>query len=129
MLNETNYPSAVNSLCTVVKQEANSLGLPAVKANNFCAKMTWIAKGGSYQYGGSLPWTISWANGSLTGLPSKNSVRRRLADLLLLRRLRRRHDDHQPLAAERDLDRPQQRVPGGHAPLDPRGVADLVTCG
>jgi hypothetical protein len=73
MLNEANYPSAVSSICTIVQQEATALGKPAAVATNFCKKITWLAKGGSYQYGGSLPWTISWANGSLTALPFKNA--------------------------------------------------------
>lgn len=73
MLNEDNYPAAKNSICTIVSQEATALGKPASVATNFCSKITWLAKGGSYQYGGSLPWTISWANGSLTSLPVKNA--------------------------------------------------------
>jgi uncharacterized protein YodC (DUF2158 family) len=73
MLNDVNNPSAVNSLCTVVHQEATALGKPSALADRFCLKITWMAKGGSYQYGGSLPWTISWANGSLTSLPFKTS--------------------------------------------------------
>ncbi len=43
-------------------------------ATNFCKRITWLAKGGSYQYGGSLPWTISWANGSMTSVPFKNAA-------------------------------------------------------
>jgi hypothetical protein len=32
----------------------------------------WIAKGGSYQYGGSLPYQVSWDGLSMTGVPYKN---------------------------------------------------------
>jgi hypothetical protein len=72
MLNEANYPSAVTSICKIVKQEASSLGKSVATANSFCSKITWIAKGGSYQYGGNdVTSPISWANGSLTSLPFK----------------------------------------------------------
>ena len=59
MLNEANYPSAVNTICTIVKQEASSLGKSTATANSFCNKITWIAKGGSYQYGGTRTPTRS----------------------------------------------------------------------
>jgi hypothetical protein len=72
MLNESNYPSAVATICQTVKQEAASLGKSVATANAFCSKITWIAKGGSYQYGGNnVTSPISWANGSLTSLPFK----------------------------------------------------------
>jgi hypothetical protein len=72
MLNEANYPSAITTICTVVKQEAASLGKSVDTANAFCNKITWIAKGGSYQYGGNnVTSPISWANGSLISLPFK----------------------------------------------------------
>jgi uncharacterized protein YodC (DUF2158 family) len=72
MLNESNYPSAVNTICTIVKQEATSLGKSVATANSFCNNITWIAKGGSYQYGNADTDPISWANGSLTTLPVKS---------------------------------------------------------
>ncbi len=72
MLNETNYPSAMTTICNIVKQEAASLGKSTATANSFCNKITWIAKGGSYQYGGADTDPISWANGSLTTLPVKS---------------------------------------------------------
>jgi hypothetical protein len=73
MLNNSNYSAYYSSICPIVQQEATALGKPAITATNFCKRITWLAKGGSYQYGGSLPWTISWANGSLTSVPFKNS--------------------------------------------------------
>jgi hypothetical protein len=73
MLNNSNYSPFYGSICPIVQQEATALGKPAAVATNFCNRITWLAKGGSYQYGGSLPWTISWANGSLTSLPFKNA--------------------------------------------------------
>ncbi len=73
MLNNSNYSGFQSSICPIVNQEAAALGKSSAVATSFCNKMTWIAKGGSYQYGGSLPWTISWANGSLTSLPFKSA--------------------------------------------------------
>jgi hypothetical protein len=73
MLNQTNYPSAKSTICDVVDQEAASLGKSSAKAANFCDQVKWIAKGGSYQYGGADTDPISWANGSLTTLPSKTN--------------------------------------------------------
>jgi hypothetical protein len=72
MLNESNYPSARNTICTIVQQEAASLGKSAAVATAFCQGVTWIAKGGSYQYGNADTDPISWANGSLTTIPVKS---------------------------------------------------------
>ena len=74
MLNNSNYSAYYSSICPIVQQEATALGKSATVATNFCNRITWLAKGGSYQYGGSLPWTISWANGSLTSVPFKNAA-------------------------------------------------------
>ena len=74
MLNNNNYGPFYSSICPIVQQEAAALGKSAAVATSFCQKITWLAKGGSYQYGGSLPWTISWANGSMTSVPFKNAA-------------------------------------------------------
>ena len=73
MLNQSNYAGFKSSICPIVQQEAAALGKSATVATNFCNAMTWIAKGGSYQYGGSLPYTVSWDGLSLTGVPYKSS--------------------------------------------------------
>jgi hypothetical protein len=73
MLNQSNYSGFRNSICPIVNQEATKLGKSSTTATNFCNAMTWIAKGGSYQYGGSLPYTVSWDGLSLTGVPYKSS--------------------------------------------------------
>ena len=72
MLNESNYSGFRNSLCPIVSQEATKLGKSASVATSFCNAMTWIAKGGSYQYAGSLPYQVSWDGVSMTGLPYKS---------------------------------------------------------
>jgi len=73
MLNQSNYSGFKTSICPIVQAEATSLGKSSTVATNFCNAMTWIAKGGSYQYGGSLPYTVSWDGLSMTGLPYKTS--------------------------------------------------------
>jgi hypothetical protein len=74
MLNESNYPPYYASICPAVKAAATALGKSAATATAFCAKITWIAKGGSYQYGSNAVTSpISWSNGSLTGLPYKSN--------------------------------------------------------
>jgi hypothetical protein len=75
MLNQSNYSGFRNSLCPIVNQEATKLGKSPAVATSFCNAMTWIAKGGSYQYGGSLPYQVSWDGVSMTGLPYKLSGR------------------------------------------------------
>ena len=72
MLNESNYDGFRNSICPIVQQEATKLGKSAATATNFCNAMTWIAKGGSYQYGESLPYQVSWDGLSLTGVPYRS---------------------------------------------------------
>lgn len=72
MLNQNNTNFIQNSVCPIVRQEATSLGKTPAVATNFCNAITWIAKGGSYQYGGSLPWKVSLDNVSMTGLPYKS---------------------------------------------------------
>jgi hypothetical protein len=52
-----------------VNQEAAKLGKSPAVATSFCNAMTWIATGGSYQYGGSLPYQVSWDGVSMTGVP------------------------------------------------------------
>jgi hypothetical protein len=75
MLNQSNYPSYLASICPLVKSIAASLHKTTAVANAFCAKITWIAKGGSYQYGdNAVTSPISWSQGTLTGLPYKNSA-------------------------------------------------------
>jgi hypothetical protein len=69
MLNQSNYGGFQTAICPIVQQEATALGKSPAVATNFCNAMTWIAKGGSYQYGGSLPYTVSWDGVSLTGVP------------------------------------------------------------
>ena len=73
MLNQTNFSGFKSSICPVVNQEASSLGKSSSVATSFCNAMTWIAKGGSYQYGGTLPYKVSRDNVSLTGVPYKSS--------------------------------------------------------
>jgi hypothetical protein len=71
MLNDTNYTPFKTSFCSLVSTEAVSMGKSAI-AGAFCAAVTWIAKGGSYQYGNDdVTDPISWSNGSLTSLPFK----------------------------------------------------------
>lgn len=70
MLNQSNYSSGFKgSICPVVNQEAAKLGKSPAVATSFCNALTWIAKGGSYQYGGSLPYQVSWGGVSMTGVP------------------------------------------------------------
>jgi Beta-lactamase enzyme family len=71
MLNQSNYPGFQNLICPIVNQEAASLGKSPAVATSFCNAMTWIAKGGSYQYSGSLPYQVSWDGVSMTGVPYK----------------------------------------------------------
>jgi hypothetical protein len=74
MLNHNNYePNYHNSICPIVSQEATALGKSATVATNFCNALTWIAKGGSYQYADTFPYTVSWDGLSLTGVPYKSS--------------------------------------------------------
>jgi hypothetical protein len=73
MLNDNNYSPWRSGICPIVQQEASSLGKPAATATAFCNAAEWYAKGGSYQYGGSLPWTISWSGMDVTRLPVKSS--------------------------------------------------------
>jgi hypothetical protein len=73
MLNESNYSGFRNSICPIVNQEATALGKSKATATAFCNALTWVAKGGSYQYGSSLPYQVSWDGVSLTGLPYKAS--------------------------------------------------------
>jgi hypothetical protein len=73
MLNESNYSPFRTGICPIVNQEATSLGKSSATATSFCNALTWISKGGSYQYGGSLPYSVSWDNLSLTGVPYKTS--------------------------------------------------------
>jgi hypothetical protein len=74
MLNEKNYsPAFQDSICTIVNQEATALGKSAATATAFCDAMTWIAKGGSYQYADAFPYSVSWNGLSLTGVPYKSS--------------------------------------------------------
>jgi hypothetical protein len=72
MLNESNYPGFRSSICPTVQSIAASLGKSAATATAFCNALTWIAKGGSYQYGGALPATVSWDGLSMTGVPFKS---------------------------------------------------------
>jgi hypothetical protein len=74
MLNQNNYTGFKDSICPIVNQEATALGKSAATATSFCNAMTWIAKGGSYQYGESLPYKVSWDGLSLTGVPYKSSA-------------------------------------------------------
>jgi hypothetical protein len=73
MLNQANYSGFKSAICPIVNQEAASLGKSAATATSFCNAMTWIAKAGSYQYGDSLPYQVSWDGLSLTGVPYKSS--------------------------------------------------------
>lgn len=73
MLNQSNFSGFKNAICPVVNAEAASLGKSTAVATSFCNQMTWISKGGSYQYGGSLPYRVSWGGLSLTGVPFKSS--------------------------------------------------------
>jgi len=74
MLNETNYePNYHNSICPIVNQEAVALAKSAATATSFCNAMTWIAKGGSYQYADGFPHDVSWDGLSMTGIPYRSS--------------------------------------------------------
>jgi len=72
MLNQGNFSGFKTAICPVVQQEAASLGKSSTVATNFCDAMNWIAKGGSYQYGGSYPYTVDWSGANLTGVPFKS---------------------------------------------------------
>ena len=73
MLNQSNYGGFNSLICPIVKQEASSLGMTSTVASSFCTKMTFIAKGGDYAYGGSLPRLESHGDVWLAGLPAKTS--------------------------------------------------------
>jgi hypothetical protein len=74
MLNDANYSGFKTNFCSLVSTEATKLGKSSATATAFCNKVTWIAKGGSYQYGGdNVTSPISWANGSLITIPYKVS--------------------------------------------------------
>jgi hypothetical protein len=73
MLNQSNYSGFKASICPIVNQEATKLGKSASVATNFCNAMTWIAKGGSYDYGVGYPRSVSYDGLSLTGVPYKAS--------------------------------------------------------
>jgi hypothetical protein len=72
MLNQSNYPPFKNGTCPIVNQEAAKLGKSSATATSFCNAMTWVSKGGSYQYGSLLPYGVSWDGVALTGLPFKS---------------------------------------------------------
>jgi len=72
MLNQANYGGFKSSFCPLVNTEAAAMGKSSTVATNFCNAVRWYAKGGSYQYGGSLPYQISWSGLSVTGLPVKS---------------------------------------------------------
>jgi hypothetical protein len=74
MLNQTNYSGFATSICPIVSQEATALGKSAATATSFCNAMTWIAKGGSYQYADALPYAVSWDGLSMTGVPFKSGA-------------------------------------------------------
>lgn len=73
MLNEDNT-GYFSSICPVVQQEASAQGLSTAVANAFCARISWLAKGGSYQYAGSLPAPVSYSQGTLTTLPFRSGT-------------------------------------------------------
>jgi len=73
MLNQDNYSAFRSSICPIVSHEATALGKSAATATSFCNAMTWIAKGGNYQYADSFPYTVSWDDISLTGVPYKSA--------------------------------------------------------
>jgi hypothetical protein len=73
MLNQSNYGGFKSAICPIVNQEATALGKSAAVATSFCDAMTWIAKGGSYEYGDTFPYQVSWGGLSLTGVPYKSS--------------------------------------------------------
>jgi hypothetical protein len=73
MLNDGNYePQYHDSICGIVSQEAAALGKSSATATSFCNAISWIAKGGSYQYADTFPYTVSWDGLSLTGVPYKS---------------------------------------------------------
>jgi len=69
MLNQDNYSGFNSLICPIVKQEASSLGMSSTVATSFCGRMTFIAKGGDYAYGGSVPRYESHGDVWLAGLP------------------------------------------------------------
>jgi hypothetical protein len=71
MLNQGNT-GFKNSICPIVQQEATKLGKSSAVATSFCNAITWISKGGSYQYGVAYPYTVDWSGASLTGVPFKS---------------------------------------------------------
>jgi hypothetical protein len=74
MLNQGNYGPYKTSICAIVSQEATAMGKSATVATNFCNAITWIAKGGSYDYGDSYPYKVDWSGMSLTSLPYKSGT-------------------------------------------------------
>jgi len=71
MLNQSNYSGFKSLICPIVSQEATALGKSASVATSFCNALTFIAKGGDYAYGGSLPRTEAHDDFWLTGVPYK----------------------------------------------------------
>jgi hypothetical protein len=73
MLNQTNYSSGFHgAIDPIVHAEALALGKTSVETA-FKAALTWIAKGGSYDYGSGYPRTVSYDGVSMTGVPYKSS--------------------------------------------------------
>jgi hypothetical protein len=74
MLNQSNYSAwRTSSFCPLVQEEATKLGKSSTTVSQFCNAASWYAKGGSYQYAGSYPYTVSWSGASVTGIPYKSS--------------------------------------------------------
>jgi hypothetical protein len=74
MLNDLNFePNFHDTICPIVSQEATALGKSAATATSFCDAMTWLSKGGNYQYAATYPTKVSWSAVSLTGVPFKSA--------------------------------------------------------
>ncbi|MFL6182253.1 MAG: serine hydrolase [Actinomycetes bacterium] len=73
MLNDLNYSGFKASICPIVNQEATALGKSAAVATSFCDAMSWLSKGGHYEYSSTYPTKVSWSGISLTGVPFKSA--------------------------------------------------------
>jgi hypothetical protein len=74
MVNDDWYtPWRANVMCPLAQQEAPKVGKSSATATAFCNAMEWYAKGGSYQYGGSIPANVSYSGMDVTRLPVKST--------------------------------------------------------
>jgi hypothetical protein len=74
MLNQSNYGGFHSTIDPIVHAEAVALGKSPTTEAAFESQLTWIAKGGSYDYASGFPRTVSYDGLSMTGLPYKSSA-------------------------------------------------------